>query len=138
MELVEAVVQVGDRETLYLRCGRGPRVVVVLAEEATERLRLVQRFARHSRVVAPVPPWEDVDVWPAAAATWLRGVIEGLGLDRPTVALAPTLALLAGALSRGADYVGDVIIAADDDDTAWLDPPVVGDGKERNEPPASA
>ncbi|HSJ32727.1 MAG TPA: hypothetical protein VK933_14895 [Longimicrobiales bacterium] len=124
--IIEAVVQVGAQETHYLRCGRGDRVVVVLTGDAAERLRLMRHYADGGRVIAPVPPMRDTTPpvaagraagtpdaarrWPGwmaqdddgrAAADWIFGVIDGLGLDRPAVVLAPDLAWLAARLIDG-------------------------------------
>jgi hypothetical protein len=113
-DMVEAVVQVGARETPYVRCGRGVCWAILLAADATERMRLVRRFMRYGPVLGPLPPLDDPR-WPGEAAAWLRGVIDGLGLDRPALVLAPSLAFLAGTLARDDAGVGDVLIAADDD-----------------------
>jgi hypothetical protein len=110
VEMVRAVVQVGATETVYIRAGRGMPLSVVLASSEPERYRLIARFARNGRVVAPVLP--------AAAMTveeWLRGVIDGLGLERPAVVLAPELAVLAQQLARTAPDLDVVIAAADDE-----------------------
>jgi hypothetical protein len=110
VEMVRAVVQVGATETVYIRAGRGMPLSVVLASSEPERYRLIARFARNGRVVAPVMP--------AAAMTveeWLRGVIDGLGLERPAVVLAPELAVLAQQLARTAPDLDVVIAAADDE-----------------------
>ncbi|HSK19481.1 MAG TPA: hypothetical protein VK912_10080 [Longimicrobiales bacterium] len=115
--IIEAVVQVGVQETHYLRCGRGDRVVVVLTGDAAERMRLIHHYAGGGRVIAPVPPlgdpirptmaddaagapdaghrWMAGDDDGPAAAEWIVGVIDGLGLDRPAVVLAADLAWLA-------------------------------------------
>lgn len=106
-DIIEAVVQVGARETRYLRCGRGERVVVVLAGQEDERLRLMRRYAVGHCVIAPVP--HQADAAPAAAADaleqWLRGVIDGLGLDVPAVVLTPEYAWLAERLAGGCEDV---------------------------------
>lgn len=104
--LIEAVVQVGADETLYLRCGRGPRVLVVLAQDAAERLRLIERFATEHRVIAPL----GVGGFATEVERWLCGVIEGLGLERVPVALAPELAWLATRLVQCVDRVEEVTI----------------------------
>jgi hypothetical protein len=111
-ELVQAVVHVGAVETVYLRGGRGDSTCVVLAEADAERMRLMRRFGEHGRVVAPVPPWPTDSLRPAATAAWLRGVIDGLGLDRPGIVLAADLSALADELARTSPEIGDVIIAA--------------------------
>jgi hypothetical protein len=104
--VIEAVVQVGAQETRYLRCGRGSAAVVVLAVDADQRLDLLKQHAARYRVVAPVPPvcptagrygpagTGHPPVVPETAAfeDWMRGVIDGLGLERPSVVLGPDMA----------------------------------------------
>ena len=130
--VIEAVVQVGAEETPYLRCGSGPRAVVVLAMNREERLAMLRRYAPVYRVIAPdmagcpataghgagggfrtaVPATGSSTSAPAAPTPkdWLLGVVEGLGLDRPLVALAPDLAQLAAQLAAGCGDELDVLI----------------------------
>ncbi|HEX6309897.1 MAG TPA: hypothetical protein VFZ69_17125 [Longimicrobiales bacterium] len=97
--MIEAVVQVGTRETRYLRRGRGPHAVVVLAESAGERVRLMREVPGGCCVIAPVTDTlHDADA--AAFDSWLRGVIDGLGLDAPAIVLSPGMAWLAGYLDE--------------------------------------
>jgi hypothetical protein len=104
--VIEAVVQVGEAETRYLRRGRGARAVVVLAEDEPERLRLLERFSGAACVIAPVPfvPARHASgahaLSAAGLADWLLGVIDGLGIERPEVVLSPALAGLAPVLAR--------------------------------------
>jgi hypothetical protein len=101
--IIEAVVQVGTDETPYLRCGRGQRVVVVLTGDADERLRLMRHYSGACCVIAPVPdaaPWMTPPA-AAGAGDWIGGVVDGLGLARPVVVLAPDLAWLAEWLADG-------------------------------------
>lgn len=96
--IIEAVVQVGAQETRYLRCGRGDQVVMVLAAGEDERLSLMRQYSAANRVIAPVP-W-DRSGWqlhndPQAVDSWLNGVIDGLGLERPTVVLGRDVAWMA-------------------------------------------
>jgi hypothetical protein len=132
--IIEAVVQVGAQETHYLRCGRGDRVVVVLTADAAERRRLMRHYADGGRVIAPVPPLRDATApvaaggaagepddarrWLAwmtqddegrAAADWIFGVIDGLGLERPAVVLAADLAWLAARLADGSGDAFDLL-----------------------------
>lgn len=80
-ELVEAVVQVGSRVTEYVRAGRG-RTVLLISEGGRCPLPpdpLLETLARSFRVIAAtVPDGED-------PFSWLRGLVEGLGMERPHV-----------------------------------------------------
>jgi hypothetical protein len=104
--IIEAVVQVGAQETRYLRCGRGEQVVVVLAAGEDERLSLMQEYSVAHRVIAPVP-WDRsgwrIHVGSDAVGSWLDGVIDGLGLERPTVVLASDVAWMAEWLDGSGD-----------------------------------
>lgn len=109
--MIEAVVQVGAHETRYLRCGRGAQVLVVLAPDDAERRRLIERFSPEYRVIAPAadscPALRGED--PETLEAWLQGLIEGLGLESPSVALSPSAAHLA---HRLACFVEVVVVAA--------------------------
>lgn len=101
-DTLEAVVQVGTEETCYLRCGRGP-VVVAVTTDAAERERMIALLRSECRVIAPVPPSFDATTASGAftdpaerMASWLRGVIDGLGLVRPQILLSGRLAGLVG------------------------------------------
>ena len=101
-DTLEAVVQVGEAETRYLRCGRGP-VVLVVTEDDVERIRLLELLRLDYRVIAPFPP---VLVPPRAGGltAWLAGVIDGLGLDQPHILWAGSMAV------RHTDGVPDPIL----------------------------
>lgn len=100
--MIEAVVQVGALETRYLRCGRGPSVVLLLADAPDPGA--VARLAADHRVIIPTPPVPPLA--PGDLERWLRGLIEGLGLEQPVLALAPGLARLAPRLLDGC---GDLV-----------------------------
>lgn len=92
-ESFEAVVQIGAQETPYLRCGRGREIVIIVTVDAAERQRLVQLFTPHYAVIAPLvevshPGWfEDA----TSLSSWLGGVIDCLGVERPLVVVrSPT------------------------------------------------
>lgn len=134
--IIEAVVQVGAQETRYLRCGRGEQVIIVLAAGEDERLRLIGEYAGGHRVIAPVPcdrtGWRIHDAgglrqWPPsedpgaeavrdadcrAVSSWLCGVIDGLGLERPTVVLARDIEWMAQWLGDGCGDTFDLVAAA--------------------------
>lgn len=115
---VEAVLQTGAAETRYRRAGRGAPVLLLSGSAEADALaaRLFDELARWCRVIEPVLPagWrrltaadgtdgaaaddgtaaEDeaaaADV--TAAAVWLRDLIDGLGLDRPSIVVDAALA----------------------------------------------
>jgi hypothetical protein len=75
-----AVVQVGTVETGYRRAGRGPSVLLLTTAAPDTADEVFAALAVHFRVIQPA--------WPAGLSTadvsrWLRGIIEGLGLERP-------------------------------------------------------
>ncbi len=106
VRVVAAVVQTAAVETSYRRAGRGRSVLLLVGvAPAGERERLFMRLAAEFRVVEPEAPrslldgWEDrvsVEEW----SVWIRGVIDGLGLDRPALAADATHAPRAEEFAR--------------------------------------
>jgi hypothetical protein len=75
-----AVVQVGNVETGYRRAGRGPSILLLTTAEPDTDNDLFTALAAHFRVIQPAWP---AGVPAAEVPGWLRGIIEGLGLERP-------------------------------------------------------
>ncbi|GMV03946.1 MAG: hypothetical protein AMXMBFR53_02280 [Gemmatimonadota bacterium] len=79
---VEAVVQVGDTETWYVRAGRGPAVILLDGTaEPSSGSRVFAVLSGRGRVVCPRLPDGGL------SARWLAGLVDGLGLSRPVVVL---------------------------------------------------
>lgn len=81
---VEALVQVGDVETRYVRAGQGPPVILLTDEDpaACVATPLFRSLASSFRVVSAAP-------CPAVPlGSWMLDLADGLGLDRPAVVVA--------------------------------------------------
>lgn len=107
-QIVKALVQTGSTETVYRRAGQGPTLVLLLGpRSADERDRLLSSLARAFRVIDPTPPEDVGDGW----SSWLRGVVDGLGLQRPALVADPGTASRAEALARSDPHrFGPVIV----------------------------
>lgn len=98
--VVEAVVWTGGVETPYRRAGGGPAVLLLLWGDGADHGgdSLFTALATEFRVIAPLrlPRVDGSGGW----ESWLRGLIDGLGLDRPPLvvdaALAPEAERCAG------------------------------------------
>lgn len=128
--VVEALVQAGWVETRYVRAGRG--LPVLLLSRAgllrTRESRLFRALAREFRVVAPaLAPDGEYGVGgvthPMDTRIWLRDVIEGLGMERPGLVAAASLApMLASFLETEGERIACAAFVhgldGDDDDAA--------------------
>jgi hypothetical protein len=105
----QAIVHVGSQVTPYVCCGRGAPLLLIAADDAA-RARLVALLCASYRVVALAPPaLAEEGAFPQdVAAAWLRGVIDGIGLEAPRVLLSPSLAGYAAA--AGEVVEGDVLV----------------------------
>lgn len=79
-----AVVQVGPVETWYRRAGKGRHLLLLSGRGPGERDELFRRLATEHLVIEP-RALPDPRLW----TEWLRGVVDGLGLDRPGLAVGP-------------------------------------------------
>jgi pimeloyl-ACP methyl ester carboxylesterase len=101
--MIEALIQTASSETAYRRAGRGPHVLLLTdgAEDDPLRDVLFSSLAEHFRVIAPCPVVRssvgaahgaaqnghaDATRAPAHAdPALLRDIIDGLGLERPSI-----------------------------------------------------
>jgi hypothetical protein len=117
-QAVETVVQVGAEETLCLRQGTGPVVLLVTTSD-DERHRLLPLLAGVRRVIAPVPP-VSVTAGLAdggggrGAAEWLRGVLDGLGVWPPALVVSPAFAATAVVLAAADPGALVVVLGGED------------------------
>jgi hypothetical protein len=81
-EVVTAVVQAGSVETEYVRAGTGRPVVLLLRAWRPGAIAADPLFvglSRELRVIAPEVPADR------ELTAWVRGLVDGLGLDHPAV-----------------------------------------------------
>lgn len=105
-DVVKAIVQTGTIETEYRRVGRGPATLLLTRVAAPARDDLLRRLSEDRLVIQPVE-LAAVGLW----EEWLRGVVDGLGLDRPDLVVDADLADLArGFARRDPGRAGDVLI----------------------------
>jgi pimeloyl-ACP methyl ester carboxylesterase len=91
--MIEAVVQTGAFETSYRRAGSGVAVLLLIMEaEAEIGDWLFGQLSRRFRTIAPVLPAGSQPVSGASPngagadlEDWLRGLIDGLGLEQPAL-----------------------------------------------------
>lgn len=112
---VQALVRADGVEIPYLRAGRGPAVLLLTGisqEDGEEPLPggrpVLEILSLRFRVIAPLrtPP-----SGPTSGAHWIRGIIDGLGLERPTViAEAEQAPLLLRTIARDPERIGAVLI----------------------------
>lgn len=83
---IRAVVQAGSTETRYCRAGSGAPVLLLGAGGMAGPfvLPLFHALAGSFRVIAPEPPG-DAGGDGVPVCRWLRDVIDGLGLARPSI-----------------------------------------------------
>lgn len=103
------VLRTGTTETQYRRAGQGPPVLLLFPGGTEDELgaQLFDRLAARFRVIAPICP-VGVEL-----TSWLRDLIEGLGLIRPAiVADEPFGTASLGLSMREPDRVGAVVVIA--------------------------
>lgn len=91
-EVIDAIVQAGRVETPYCCAGRGRRILVLSSRTTADPLihEVFSALAPRFRVLAPTctPAGRDsaaLLAGGAGAAVWLRDVMDGLGLTRPSI-----------------------------------------------------
>lgn len=88
MKAIEAAIQMGDTITSYRRAGTGMQVLLLSdgAQGGDPDDGLFRILAEHFKVFAPaMTATGDVAQAAVAASAWLRDLVDGLGLDRPSV-----------------------------------------------------
>jgi pimeloyl-ACP methyl ester carboxylesterase len=83
--MIEAVVQTGSFETTYRRAGYGGAVLLLVGDAGAAGDWLFDQLAARFRTIAPLQPAGIEDGSYATFEPWLRGVIDGLGLQRPAL-----------------------------------------------------
>lgn len=133
---VEAVVQVGSAETPYTRIGRGPVVLMLCADGIRGPLGtlLGGRLAAQFRVIVPLPLAAASEAASQASAlhspsTWLRGLVDGLGLVRPAVVADERFGLAALDFAvRDPERVGPLVLVGFDSALSERESPVRREG----------
>jgi pimeloyl-ACP methyl ester carboxylesterase len=83
--MIEAVVQIGSVETAYRRAGSGRTVLLLVGEGDAAVDWLFEQLAVRFRTIAPLRPGGIDEGGYATLDLWLRGLIDGLGLQRPAL-----------------------------------------------------
>lgn len=88
--MIEAVVQTGSFETTYRRAGCGCAVLLLAGEPGEPGDWLFEQLALRFRTIAPLRPEGIHGGGYATFELWLRGLIDGLGLQRPALVAGMT------------------------------------------------
>lgn len=93
----EAVLLTDTAETRYRRAGSGSPVLLLFPDGARGPLggRLFSSLRARFRVIAPEPPAATPPALAASRSTWLRDLIDGLGLVRPGIVADEALGVAA-------------------------------------------
>lgn len=84
--MIEAVVQTGGVETLYRRAGSGTRVLLLGgAGGPVAAVGLFEWLSVGFRTIAPVLPADVGEILSGTPELWLRGLVDGLGVERPAI-----------------------------------------------------
>jgi hypothetical protein len=127
---VRARVYTEGMEIPYMRAGRGPVAILLpcrapscRSTPSQEETPLFLKLATILRVIAPLvaPPAGRHE-----GERWLRGIIDGLGLDRPAVVVDRGLVpLVVRCLRRDPQRIGAVLVLPEPEDIPgileWMD-----------------
>jgi hypothetical protein len=83
--MIEAVVQTGSFETAYRRAGSGGAVLLLGGDPGASGDWLFDQLAARFRTIAPLRPGWIEGAGYATCELWLRGLIDGIGLQRPAL-----------------------------------------------------
>src|SRR5699024_10171182 len=116
-----AEVRVGEHVIRYVRRGSGPYVVLLGADESNRFWSsLVDTLGSHHRLVVPQLPSAEVDT-----TSWLRGLIEGLGIASCTLIAGSLFSDTAIELLTSADPSVNRIVVLDTANVSVSEPRVL-------------
>jgi pimeloyl-ACP methyl ester carboxylesterase len=95
--IIEATVHTPHSATVYRRAGRGAPVLLLAGRQARARLEaeLMPVLAAHFLAIAPETDGANAAASGAAEAGRLRDLIDGLGLERPSIVVDETFGVAA-------------------------------------------
>jgi pimeloyl-ACP methyl ester carboxylesterase len=133
---IGAVVHTPLTETRYLRAGHGSPVILLGAQDliASPDIDLFAALAQRFRVIVPTfphpmgDPSDDLSGTAISASIWLRHLIDGLGLECPSLVADDAFGVVAlGFALTDPDRVGRLVVLSRDGRDPALPANVFGD-----------